>query len=172
MQIDAFVVIPLPLGRPNTVSDEDDLPTRRDVGFGPFPPRDERVAVDEALGRASRLAPRQRWLGRHSDKRDRLEVRPVRAGGLESQRLELRRDVCRRELSASRRGRPAFQEIAREETQMGVHRGRVDRNRCGLLRRCRGRHEYQHRDSMPTVVPHGVPCSGDRRQVTVSMVPG
>ena len=139
MQVDALVVVPLPLGRANAVANEDDVAGCRDVRFGSFRPRDECVAIWETIRRAPRFAPGKGGLGCHSHQRDRLEVRSIRAGGLESQSLELGGDVFRRQAATARRRGTTLEQVARQETQMRIHGGRVDGDGGRSLRHAGGR---------------------------------
>ena len=133
MQIDALVVVPLPLGRANAVADEDDFTCRRDVGLGAFRPGNELIAIGETV------TEHERRLRRHAHERDRLEVRSIRARGLESQCLELRGDVFRRQAATARRRGTTLEQVARQETQMRIHGGRVDGDGGRSLRHAGGR---------------------------------
>src|SRR5207245_5591464 len=63
VQVDALVVVPLPLGRANAVANEDDVAGCRDVRFGSFRPCDECVAIWETIRRAPRFAPAKGGFG-------------------------------------------------------------------------------------------------------------
>ena len=133
VQIRSLVIVPLPFGRADSVSDEHHFAISRNVRLGPLRPGDELIAVSEGVGRSPWLAPGERGLGSHPHQCDGLEVRAVGAGGFESERLEPGGDVRRGELAPARRRRATLEQIAREKPQVCIYCRGIDRDR--LLRR-------------------------------------
>ena len=123
LQVGPLVVVPALLRGHDAVAHEHDLGVVH-AGFRGLRPRERDVVLVESqvrAGRASRNAQHLGTGGGHADEVESLLPAPPRGPGLEPDRLEARGEVLAGEAIASRRGAAPFQQVAREEADVGAH---------------------------------------------------
>ena len=125
LYVDAFVVVPLELGRLHAVADEDDVGVVERDGVGHLPAeRHELVAYFEGLGGSALLDhQRARKLRRQPDKRNLLCPGPVGVAWLEPRGLEALGQKRNGEFLALRSRQAAPEFIGRHPGDVAEHRG-------------------------------------------------